>query len=543
MKKLNNVSSLNFNLREPKAQRQTQLYAVVRADGKQYKIPLQCKIEPWLWDERKQQPVLTSGNENILRIINIVSRLKVGFTKKVCYGCNDIVLELKQEIGNMANEQNLRHSVTRTPKATTLLRKAFDLYYSEKNTKDSTVRVTQKRLNCYFQYCQAIGQDKMSMLSQMGLNKYRDYLVKQRNKRAEQGCKVRSSNATINYKCELIARLINFMVGHSSFAKYSSKIHLVKYNQLEEYKAKDEDKKRRPLTEDELKAVATCTGLTPCECEYRELFLLQCHCGCRRSDLWRLFDRTQQVHYTRDGKEVFIMNTKKYGIRAVVMLTPQVREMQRKYENGFRYINFTDKNFGKNYNTAIKNIFRKAGLDKIEHYVDAHGVAHDEPLYDIIASHFGRYTFIRDSFELGLNASEIKDLTGHASEAMINEVYSVITSKDKANNVFRAFERVKESHPSDYAVNEQQQPQQSTDNYVLRCRDILSWLGEPRENYAHISHPQELARLITAKYEVPLANMGWTIETIERLYKDNDTEGYQRLKADIKKLRLFGLNQ
>lgn len=135
MKKLNNVSSLNFNLREPKAQRQTQLYAVVRADGKQYKIPLQCKIEPWLWDERKQQPVLTSGNENILRIINIVSRLKVGFTKKVCYGCNDIVLELKQEIGNMANEQNLRHSVTRTPKATTLLRKAFDLYYSEKKHK------------------------------------------------------------------------------------------------------------------------------------------------------------------------------------------------------------------------------------------------------------------------------------------------------------------------------------------------------------------------------------------------------------------------
>ena len=98
MKQLKNVS-LNFNLREPKAKRPTQLYAVVRADGKQYKIPLQCKIEPWLWNARRQQPVLISGNENILRIINIVSRLKVGFTKKVCYGCSkNIISEVKQEI-------------------------------------------------------------------------------------------------------------------------------------------------------------------------------------------------------------------------------------------------------------------------------------------------------------------------------------------------------------------------------------------------------------------------------------------------------------
>lgn len=547
MKKLNNVSSLNFNLREPKAQRQTQLYAVVRADGKQYKIPLQCKIEPWLWDERKQQPVLTSGNENILRIINIVSRLKVGFTKKVCYGCNDIVLELKQEIGNMANEQNLRHSVKRTPKATTLLRKAFDLYYSEKNTKDSTVRVTQKRLNCYFQYCQAIGQDKMSMLSQLGLNKYRDYLVKQRTKRAEQGCKVRSCNATINYKCELVARLINLMVGHTSFERYH--LQPVIYSQLQEFRAKGEDKMRRPLTKDELEAVAECAGLTPCECEYRELFLLQCHCGCRTSDLWRLFDRAQQEHHKHKGQEAFVINTLKKEIRAVIMLTPQVREMQSKYDNGcFRHLKIRrmkKESFEKNYNRAIKSIFRKAGLNKIEHYIDAYGMAQNKPLYEIVASHFGRYTFVKDCFKKGLNAEEIKDLTGHASADMINEVYLIITSKDKANNVFRAFERVKESHKSDDAVNEQQQPQQSNalTDYVLRCRDILSWLGEPRANYAHISHPQELARLITAKYEVPLVNMGWTIETIERLYKDNDTEGYERLKADIKKLRPNSLNQ
>ena len=531
MKKLNNVS-LNFNLREPKGKKQTQLYAVVRADGKQYKIPLQCKIEPWLWDERKQQPVLTSGNENILRIINIVSRLKVGFLEKVCYGCSkNIISELKQEINEMANPQNLRSSVTRTPKATTLLKRAFDLYYAEKPAKESTIIETRKLLTSYAEYCKAIGKDKMSMLSQRGLNEYRDYLVKQRNEREKQGCKVRSSNLRINAKCELIARLINFMGTHTTFDRYS--LQFVKYKQLHEFKAKGEQKMRRPLTHDEIQAIKGCTGLTARETEYRDLFVMQCSCGCRTSDLWRLFDKTQQEYYTKDGQEAFVINTKKESIKAVIILTPLIRGMQEKYKHGWRVCISS-------YNKALKRIFCKAGLNQIEHYMDAHGVAHHDKLCDIIASHFGRYTFIKDCFQKGLTASEIKDLTGHASEAMINEVYLIITGKDKAKYVFKALERVNDKPQNNDAANEQQQPQQSTalTDYVLHCRDILSWLGEPRENYADIRDPRGLARLIATRYEVPLANMGWDVEAIERLYKDDDTEGYKRLKADIKRLRL-----
>ena len=128
---------------------------------------------------------------------------------------------------------------------------------------------------------------------------------------------------------------------------------------------------------------------------------------------------------------------------------------------------------------------------------------------------------------------------------MINEVYLIITSKDKANNVFKALERISEkSHKSDDAVNEQQQPQQSTAQAeILHLRDILAMFGEPRINYMAITDPRELIRIITSKYEVPLSNLGWSVEKIESLYKSNDIEGYKRLQADIKKLRLFGLNQ
>ena len=433
----------------------------------------------------------------------------------------------------MANPQNLRHSVTRTPKATTLLHRALDLYYAEKpRIKENTVKEARKLLKSYCGYCQEVGKDKMSMLSQKGLNEYRDYLVRQRS----------TSNMRINSKCELVARLINYMVGHSSFSRYcgNDKIQLVKYNQLEEYKAKGEDKLRRPLTEDEVKAVAECVGLTPHQNEYRDLFLTQCECGCRASDLWRLFDRTQQVYYTHKGQEAFTINTQKEDIKAVIIKTAQLMEMQEKYKHGFCKINTKSESFVSNYDAALKRIFRAAGLDTMEQYTDAYGVAQNKPLHVIINSHFGRYTFIKDCFEKGLNASEIKYLTGHADETMVNDVYLIITAKDKANNVFKALERVtKESHQSDNAVNEQQQPQQSTAQAeILHLRNILAFFGCEYDKYMNVNNAYELVRLITTEYEVPLCNMGWSVQKLESLYKAHDMEGYKHLRADVEKLRL-----
>lgn len=83
-------------------------------------------------------------------------------------------------------------------------------------------------------------------------------------------------------------------------------------------------------------------------------------------------------------------------------------------------------------------------------------------------------------FPKGLTASEIKDLTGHASEAMINEVYLIITGKDKAKYVFKALERVSGEKPqNDNAVNEQQQSQQAE---ILHLRNILAFSAVSTKN-------------------------------------------------------------
>ena len=527
---LNNIS-LNFNLREPNKRGATPIYVVLRIDNKQYKIPTGCAISPWLWDSKKQIPILLNNDKNIIRIFNIISGLRLLFWKKCLYVCNvhNLLSDIKAYVHNM-NEQNLRPGDGRKPRATTLLKRAFTIYYDERKAKDSTQRVQQTRLTSYYEYCRQVGNDKMSMLRQAGINEYRDYLVSQTN-----GC-----NRLINDKCALIVRLVNLMATHSKFNRYH--IQQVKYMPLPVVTPKGEHKKRRPLTRCELQAIADCEGLTAREQEYRDLFMAQCSCGCRASDLWKLFSTTEQEHYAYNGKEAIVINTKKEDIKAVIMLTSELKAIQTKYAHGFKYAKIKGHDFVNcTFNANIRSICRKAGLLSTEQYIDAHGHVCKKQLCEIISSHFARYTFIKDCIERGLNPDEIKDFTGHADATMINEVYAIITGRDKAKNVFKALERVNGHNATNKETSEPQPRNERTD--ILHLRDILAWFGEPRLNYMSITDPRELIRLITTKYEVPLSNMGWSVQKLESLYKAHDMEGYKHLRADIEKLRPNSLNQ
>ena len=58
--KLINVKDLsfNFNLREPKGNRATNVYAVIRVCHIQLKLPTKCKVNCWQWDKKKQMPMM-----------------------------------------------------------------------------------------------------------------------------------------------------------------------------------------------------------------------------------------------------------------------------------------------------------------------------------------------------------------------------------------------------------------------------------------------------------------------------------------------------
>ena len=421
----------------------------------------------------------------------------------------------------MANIENLQKG--KSKKATKLLQKAFDIYYSEINTqtKESSKEQEQSKLNAFFDYCKEIGRDGKGMLSQKGLNDYRTYLIKKSKEKGEDG----NGNKTINLKCNTIKKLINNVLAvHNKFLNEGVK--KVDYINLPIPKINGEEKKRRPLTNEEINKLMTADNLTPREKEYRDLFVLECNCSYRVSDTPRLFDKSLQKREKRGDNEFIVIDTKKEGVKSVIWVTETVRTILERYENGFEYVTIND-SYTRKLNNALKTIFKKIGLDNIESWKDSKGVEKTAPLYDIIASHFARYTFINHCFDIGMTASEIIDFSGHSNEKMVNEVYKVRTSTDKIDKAAKTIERLTKKESVSIT---------SEDDKIKEYKDVLAFYGEPYINYRDINDSEELLRIIVSKYEMKLRDRGYTIEVLKKIYNSHSKEDRDKYEQLLKTL-------
>ena len=61
MEKLISVKklSLNFNLREPKGNKLTNVYCVVKCGNRQFKFSTRCKVNSWQWNKKQQMPTIS----------------------------------------------------------------------------------------------------------------------------------------------------------------------------------------------------------------------------------------------------------------------------------------------------------------------------------------------------------------------------------------------------------------------------------------------------------------------------------------------------
>ena len=328
----------------------------------------------------------------------------------------------------MANEQNLRAGNGRKPRATTLLKKAFDIYYREvePTAKESSKEATQSRLNGFFEYCKEIGKDSLSMLSQKGLNDYQAYCLKKSEEQQKKG-KNGISNQRIKRRYDVICMLINkVLTQHNDFLRY--KIPLVRQSTIKVAEIKGEEKKRRPLMPSEIEAISNVQGLTEEEKEFRDLFLIECNCSYRISDTPKMFDPTAHQIHTINGREYMTFETQKEGITTVIWLTDELKQLLKKFDGGFKFADPSKnkRTYTNKMNRLLRRIFEKAGLNKMESFKDQFGKIHQKPTCEVITSHWARYTFIYNGlFTWGLTSEQLKTFTAHADHKMIDEVYNV----------------------------------------------------------------------------------------------------------------------
>ena len=295
---------------------------------------------------------------------------------------------------------------------------ALERYHKMKpSIKDSTKRQNESLLSEFYRFVDTLRERErtMKIFTQKGLNRYKEYLIDKMERSKTDGKKRNFGVGQLNRCGSIIARLINNVL----YPKEIVPNHVV-WIKVEDSRREDQ-KGHFPLLDNEVTAIENCSGLTPVEEEYRDIFLLQIECGQRVSDLAKILTGKYRVKQGKKYKYI-IISTIKENIKAHIPLRPKMRMWMEKV-NSHKLI------------TPVKfeRIVKKAGLDREIVRIDSVLLEVRGPLYEEITNHAARCTFITNMLKKGVSTERLSKMTGHASDEMIKRVYAQLTEDDEIN--------------------------------------------------------------------------------------------------------------
>ena len=313
---------------------------------------------------------------------------------------------------------------------------ALEHYHKMKpSIKESTKRQNESLLSEFYRFVDTLpARDKtMKILSQKGLNRYKEYLIDKMNATKTDGKKKTFGVGQLNRCGSMIARLINSVLYPNEVVPSS-----VVWVKVEDTRREDQ-KGHFPLLVNEVIAIENCSGLKPVDEEYRDIFLLQIECGQRVSDLAKILTGKYMVKHGRKF-EYIVLSTIKENIKAYIPLRPKMKMWMEKVKSHklVDSIQFEKKTKGKGngtYNEAIRRIAKKAGLDREIVRIDSLLLEVRGPLYEEITNHAARCTFITNMLKKGVSTERLSKMTGHASDEMIKRVYAQLTDEDEINRI------------------------------------------------------------------------------------------------------------
>lgn len=432
-----NEISCNFNLRRPKVvNKPTNVYCVVYVGGKQHYFATGLKVLPSQWNKKKQiaevsntLTTLDNRNNNILN--EKINQLRGYYKEYIEYLCSN-----PNDTDKLCNfiykDMNVKKPSETKEKATDLLERALEIYISRtKSLSPSTLRGYDNKMNAFKKYIKdSKVDDNLELLTQRGINNYQEYLQTEADK-VKVG-KMGGGKESINQKCQFIAKLINeVLCCTNDFMDLA--IQPVKYIALKRNKKNKEEGVHFPLDDKEIKAFGEVTDLNEKQILYRDIFVLQCSCGQRVSDLKQLI----MGNYTKDEDNLILLKTQKESTPAYIYETEEIKKILDKLKSyifdykgrtclkaGEYRINLDNLDNDPQYNEAIKLIAKKANLNRIWTYRDAQDRPLSNPIHKIISSHCARHTFATIMRAKGYPADKVCWLLGHVDDTMVKAVYA-----------------------------------------------------------------------------------------------------------------------
>lgn len=519
MKSLNyhNSVSLNFNLRQPKKVKgSTNLYAVVKVEGKQLKISLGCKVNAWEWDNKKQVSIVTENMtdkdiENALAINQVINEVRTKFYLYLCSGAEVTESTIKDVLtitNDMANKNAIPPKRTKT--ATKLLMEAFSARYGLLEAPKCAVSSWKRyhyQLKRFLEYLKKDNvYDSANTLSNTTIYNYKDFLAK---KQEEEG---KGTKQNIVKQCNLIILLVNDIAKNPNHERLGVK----RIKPLEEKKIiKKAETKKRELREEEINAVSSVVLNDKKLDFYRDCFVMQVNSGVRVSDLPKLFTN-QYKTIEEEGKQLIQIISQKETITAVIIANDTIKALINKYKEGLPYSITKD-----TYNRALKQIFELANLTNLETYTkEINGVKKEvkERLCDIISSHFARHTFISRKLREGWSFEKVCYLTGHANDEQIRLVYEHLTEKDKGHAVLKELDKIEQKKE-----NTNNTPSNDIQNLIAECKDVLIMLGAEYSEIRDINVLDTLLLKLYVDYHRRFEEYGINAEQLKHIYNNKQT--------------------
>lgn len=428
-----NQMQCNFNLRQPKANKPTNIYLVVYLNNKQVKLSTGVKVYPEHWNIRKQQAYVNArlselDNNNNTIANDRLSELKDMFLEFKHYLCEHPTdIENSITILRTRIYKNTMTTEIKKKSATTVMKEIIDAKQAASSTKE------QQKLNVG-KFERYLKENNISdTWESMNLNTfegYQKYLVD--NGRGSVTIRNIIQNTLFPLLKKVSKRMdIPFMWHNSNLESFES----VKDESNKELASN----KKVTLTEEQLKQLYDhpITGTErqiKKNTEIRDLFVLQCLVGQRVGDMQKFFNGDNERDEEEDTISIIQQKTK---ARAIIPLTPLAKEIISKYQNTeLKYY----KPSNSNLNAELRIIAEEAGLNTPITFEDKDG-KQVKPLFELVHTHTARHTFITIMCRRDIPKETIIIATGHEDTKMIDKVYSHLSNKDKAQKVSTAFKK------------------------------------------------------------------------------------------------------
>ena len=428
-----NQMQCNFNLRQPKANKPTNIYLVVYLNNKQVKLSTGVKVYPEHWNIRKQQAYVNArlsklDNNNNTIANDRLSELKDMFLEFKHYLCEHPTdIENSITILRTRIYKNTMTTEIKKKSATTVMKEIIDAKQAASSTKE------QQKLNVgkFERYLKENNiSDTWESMNLNTFESYQKYLVD--NGRGS----VTIRNIIQNTLFPLLKKVSKRV--DIPFTWYDSNLNSFEFVKDESNKELASNKKVT-LTEEQLKQLydypITGTELQVRKrTEIRDLFVLQCLVGQRVGDMQKFFNGDNEKDEEEDTISIIQQKTK---ARAIIPLTPLAKEIISKYQNTeLKYY----KPSNSNLNAELRIIAEEAGLNIPITFEDKDG-KQVKPLFELVHTHTSRHTFITIMCRRDIPKETIIIATGHEDTKMIDKVYSHLSNKDKAQKVSTAFKK------------------------------------------------------------------------------------------------------